>query len=290
MGADLISLGFVAGLDSSDASLSVHDLLQELKTHPLVRRLLEGGERVGWGAKAIPEGGFWSLPASVSPPGAVHLRRRRGLRQRAEAEGRALRAALGHARRRDDLRGAAAAGRRRRRRPGALGAVRRAGARERDLERPAPRAQHAPGVPEGPRRGRRARRDDGHDARRAAPRAASARRPTPSARCSTARARYPAPDGVLHVRQALERLPLGQPLARRPAGPHPHPEARAPRRRAGLGRDVPRERLRGLGRGGRGRPRRGAGDAVELRPVRRDHGQGRAPDRARGRLRARSTR
>jgi electron-transferring-flavoprotein dehydrogenase len=71
MGHDLVSLGFVAGLDSSDASLSVHDLLQELKTHPLVRRILDGGERVGWGAKAIPEGGFWSLPASVSPPGAV---------------------------------------------------------------------------------------------------------------------------------------------------------------------------------------------------------------------------
>jgi electron-transferring-flavoprotein dehydrogenase len=71
MGRDQVSLGFVAGLDSSDASLSVHDLLQELKTHPLVRRILEGGERVGWGAKAIPEGGFWSLPASISPPGAV---------------------------------------------------------------------------------------------------------------------------------------------------------------------------------------------------------------------------
>jgi electron-transferring-flavoprotein dehydrogenase len=49
----------------------VHDLLQELKTHPLVRQILEGGERIGWGAKAIPEGGFWSLPASVSPRGAL---------------------------------------------------------------------------------------------------------------------------------------------------------------------------------------------------------------------------
>jgi electron-transferring-flavoprotein dehydrogenase len=71
MGPEHVSLGFVAGLDSADASLSVHDLLQELKTHPLVRKILEGGARVGWGAKAIPEGGFWSLPASVSPPGAV---------------------------------------------------------------------------------------------------------------------------------------------------------------------------------------------------------------------------
>jgi electron-transferring-flavoprotein dehydrogenase len=71
MGPEHVSLGFVAGLDSSDATLSVHDLLQELKTHPLVRGILEGGERVAWGAKAIPEGGFWAMPASVSPPGAV---------------------------------------------------------------------------------------------------------------------------------------------------------------------------------------------------------------------------
>jgi electron-transferring-flavoprotein dehydrogenase len=35
--------------------------------------MLEGGERIAWGAKAIPEGGFWSMPASVSPPGAVLL-------------------------------------------------------------------------------------------------------------------------------------------------------------------------------------------------------------------------
>ncbi|HEY1480442.1 MAG TPA: electron-transfer flavoprotein:ubiquinone oxidoreductase [Gaiellales bacterium] len=71
MGPEHVSIGFVAGLDSTDANLSVHDLLQELKTHPLVRRILEGGERVSWGAKAIPEGGFWSLPSSISPPGAL---------------------------------------------------------------------------------------------------------------------------------------------------------------------------------------------------------------------------
>jgi electron-transferring-flavoprotein dehydrogenase len=71
MGADRVSIGFVVGLDYRDASLSVHDLLQQFKTHPLVRGILEGGERVGWGAKAIPEGGFWSLPSSISMPGAL---------------------------------------------------------------------------------------------------------------------------------------------------------------------------------------------------------------------------
>ena len=54
-----------SGSTTADATLSVHDLLQGFKTHPLIRRLLEGGERVAWGAKAIPEGGFWSLPAAV---------------------------------------------------------------------------------------------------------------------------------------------------------------------------------------------------------------------------------
>ena len=73
MGDQMLCIGLVVGLDSADASLSVHDLLQELKLHPLVRPLLEGGERIGWGAKAIPEGGFFSLPASVSMPGAVIL-------------------------------------------------------------------------------------------------------------------------------------------------------------------------------------------------------------------------
>jgi electron-transferring-flavoprotein dehydrogenase len=73
MGPDTICLGLVVGLDYADATLSVHDLLQEAKGHPLFRRMLEGGERIAWGAKAIPEGGFWSLPASVSPAGAVIL-------------------------------------------------------------------------------------------------------------------------------------------------------------------------------------------------------------------------
>ena len=56
----------VVGLDHRDVTLSVHDLLQELKTHPKVRPLLEGGERVEWGAKTIPEGGFLSLPISIA--------------------------------------------------------------------------------------------------------------------------------------------------------------------------------------------------------------------------------
>jgi electron-transferring-flavoprotein dehydrogenase len=61
----------VVGLDYRDAELSVHDLLQELKTHPRVSRILEGGERLQWGAKTIPEGGFVSLPRRFHAPGLL---------------------------------------------------------------------------------------------------------------------------------------------------------------------------------------------------------------------------
>ena len=71
MGDTQVSIGLVVGLDYADASLSVHDLLQELKLHPVVRPILEGGTRVGWGAKTIPEGGFYALPSHLSLRGAL---------------------------------------------------------------------------------------------------------------------------------------------------------------------------------------------------------------------------
>jgi electron-transferring-flavoprotein dehydrogenase len=69
-GDDLVSIGFVVDLNYRDATTSAHDLLQEFKTHPLVRGILEGGERIAWGAKALPGGGYWSMP-KLSMPGAV---------------------------------------------------------------------------------------------------------------------------------------------------------------------------------------------------------------------------
>jgi electron-transferring-flavoprotein dehydrogenase len=71
MGDEMVTVGMVVGLDYRDAELSVHDLLQELKTHPLLRKLLDGGERVAWGAKTIPEGGFLSLPRELHAPGLL---------------------------------------------------------------------------------------------------------------------------------------------------------------------------------------------------------------------------
>jgi electron-transferring-flavoprotein dehydrogenase len=69
-GDDLVSIGFVIDLEYRDATTSAHDLLQLFKTHPLVREILEGGERVAWSAKALPGGGYWSMP-KLSMPGAV---------------------------------------------------------------------------------------------------------------------------------------------------------------------------------------------------------------------------
>src|SRR5438477_445555 len=69
-GEDLVSIGFVVELEYADATTSAHDLLQTFKTHPLVRKILEGGERVAWGAKALPGGGYWSMP-KLSMPGAL---------------------------------------------------------------------------------------------------------------------------------------------------------------------------------------------------------------------------
>ncbi|MGH2955755.1 MAG: 4Fe-4S dicluster domain-containing protein [Solirubrobacterales bacterium] len=71
MGEDKVAIGLVVGLDTTDATFSCHDALQELKTHPFVKKILEGGKRAAWGAKTIPSGGYWSMPKRLSTPGMV---------------------------------------------------------------------------------------------------------------------------------------------------------------------------------------------------------------------------
>jgi len=56
------AVGFVTGLDAPDPTSDPHGNLQRFKTHPFVRALLEGGKPVAYGAKAIPEGGWWTMP------------------------------------------------------------------------------------------------------------------------------------------------------------------------------------------------------------------------------------
>ena len=62
LGPEQVAIGLVVGLDYHDAALDVHELLQRMKLHPLFRRQLEGGQLLEWGAKTIPEGGYYSLP------------------------------------------------------------------------------------------------------------------------------------------------------------------------------------------------------------------------------------
>ena len=71
MGEEHVSIGFVVGLEYTDVELSAHDVLQEFKTHRLVRKILDGGERVAWGAKTITEGGLLSLPSRLNAPGLL---------------------------------------------------------------------------------------------------------------------------------------------------------------------------------------------------------------------------
>jgi electron-transferring-flavoprotein dehydrogenase len=67
---NLVSVGHVGGLDAADPLFDPHRKFQEFKTHPAVRELLEGGEMVEYGAKAIPEGGWYAIPR-LAVDGAV---------------------------------------------------------------------------------------------------------------------------------------------------------------------------------------------------------------------------
>jgi electron-transferring-flavoprotein dehydrogenase len=66
-----VTLGFVTGLDYQNPWLSPFDEMQRWKTHPAIRAHLEGGKRVGYGARAITAGGLLSLPKLVFPGGAL---------------------------------------------------------------------------------------------------------------------------------------------------------------------------------------------------------------------------
>jgi electron-transferring-flavoprotein dehydrogenase len=66
-----VALGMVIGLDYSNPYLSPFEELQRLKTHPAIRPILEGGRRISYGARALNEGGFQSVPAVDLPGGLV---------------------------------------------------------------------------------------------------------------------------------------------------------------------------------------------------------------------------
>jgi electron-transferring-flavoprotein dehydrogenase len=68
---NLVSVGFVLHLNYSNPYLSPFDEFQRFKTHPLVRETFEGGKRLAYGARAITEGGYQSVPKLTFPGGAL---------------------------------------------------------------------------------------------------------------------------------------------------------------------------------------------------------------------------
>ncbi|EGJ11279.1 electron transfer flavoprotein-ubiquinone oxidoreductase [Rubrivivax benzoatilyticus] len=71
MEGNQVALGYVVGLDYQNPWISPFEEMQRWKTHPAIRRHLEGGKRVGYGARAITAGGLLSVPKLVFPGGAL---------------------------------------------------------------------------------------------------------------------------------------------------------------------------------------------------------------------------
>ncbi len=70
-GENLVSVGFVIGLDYTNPYLSPFQEFQRFKTHPAIAPTFEGGKRISYGARAINEGGFQSLPKLAFPGGVL---------------------------------------------------------------------------------------------------------------------------------------------------------------------------------------------------------------------------
>src|SRR4030081_396422 len=68
---NLVAVGFVVHLNYDDPYLSPFDEFQRYKTHPAVRTVFEGGKRLAYGARAITEGGYQSVPRLTFPRGAL---------------------------------------------------------------------------------------------------------------------------------------------------------------------------------------------------------------------------
>ncbi len=186
MGPEHVCVGFVLGLEYTDSGLSPHDILQEFKTHKFVRNLLEGGERVAWGAKTIPSGGYYSMPDTLALPGAVLTGDSAGLVNIPRLKGvhyamhsGILAAEAIHAALKDgaDLT-----------QPDALAGYDGGGQDGPHRPGPAPLPQPSPGALARARHRRPDRRPDGPDARRTSPAAPGASTPMPSTTWSSAAA------------------------------------------------------------------------------------------------------
>ena len=250
MGDDMVSLGIVVGLDYRDVELSVHDLLQEFKTHPMIRKILEGGERSPGARRRSPRAAAYALPKRAARAGAPARGDGAGLVERARAEGHPLRDRVGQARRRGGVR-ALQRGERL-----ALGALDGYDDAVRDELRLAGTCTRCATC---------ARRSGkGFFIGGALASAMTATKgklpPTDSrhepdadagAHPHRPRAALPGARRQAHVRQALVGLRVRQPHPRRPAEPRPRRDARAARGRGDVGEHVPGAGLRGRRRGRR---------------------------------------
>ena len=273
MGDDMVTVGMVVGLDYRDAELSVHDLLQELKTHPRVQKILAGGERVQWGAKTIPEGGFVALPKKLHAPGLlmcgdgvglVNVPALKGIHYAIESGRLAAEAAWRTLERGASARDALASYDESVRESFIWSDLKEV----RNMRQAFGRGFYVGGALASAMTATKGRFPSGDK---------PTERDAEQSLIVTDRAKsYPVADGVLDVRQVVERLRLRQPNARRPAESHPCADEGAARSGRAVGADVPGARVRGR-RGRRRRHGRGEDRPVQLRPVRRHHRQRRPP-------------
>ncbi|CAI4232495.1 unnamed protein product [Auanema sp. JU1783] len=70
-GLPLVSIGFVVALDYKNPYMNPYKEFQKYKTHPSIRKQLEGGKRIGYGARALNEGGYQSVPHLSFPGGCL---------------------------------------------------------------------------------------------------------------------------------------------------------------------------------------------------------------------------
>ena len=278
-GDDLVSIGFVIDLEYADATTSAHDLLQLFKTHPLVRGILEGGERVSWGAKALPGGGYWSMP-KLTMPGALLAGDSGGMVDTVALKGVHHSITLGPPRRGGHLRGA-------------QGGVGDFSAYEEAIEDLVGRPRSSTGCATRASRSRRAssraaRSSTSRSPPRAGSRAGAGRgTATTRGRCSSATPpkRYPKPDGK-YTFDKLSSVFITGNATRDDAPNHIRVQKRVPRVVAETWAHMCPAGVYEIPEDQRGRPRRRHRQLHELRAVRGDHREGRSPDDPRGRRRA----
>ena len=100
---NVVSLGLVTGLDYRDPMFDPHVAFQHVKRHPLFASILEGGQLIRYGAKALPEGGWYTIPKTYAA-GRADCGGRGGLHELGAAQGHSPGDAHRDVRRRDRVR------------------------------------------------------------------------------------------------------------------------------------------------------------------------------------------